>query len=278
MTQPRPSFETASFAGTRKPLAEDTLSPGIPATPDAGPETADHRGCTTASFNDVSGLLDVCRPQPIHLPLPSAQSPPYDDRPHFDFDFAAALPSTNVSLPTPTIVKTAHNLRLPSFEILGIAAPHPDRFPLSSTYSFSSATVGAGPLSKPDDPLHALSPPLDFHNQADTATVSPTTSPRASRTRADHLISVFTPPSEPGTFNWGAIVNVRTTGMGSPPNSEPGTSPNLKITASATAPGQAPIIVPTSAEQSDAVRMAAWVEDAINTISEPMDAVCGRLS
>lgn len=268
MNQARPSFDAASFAGIHEPFAEATLSPGFPATPDAGPEPAVPRGRAAAPLDDVSAFLDVSLPQAQPLPLPSAQSPPYDNRPHFDFDFAAALPSTNVSLPTPPIVKTAHNLRLPSFDVLGIAAPHPDRFPLTPSHSFSSTTVGAGPLSKPEDPLHALSPPLDHYHQADTATDAPITSPRAARACVDHFISTFTPPSEPGTFNWGAVVNVRATGVGSPPRSEPGTSPNPNLTASATAPAQAPIIVPTSVEQSDAVRMATWVEDAKNTISE----------
>jgi hypothetical protein len=49
-------------------------------------------------------------------------------------------------------------------------------------------------------------------------------------------------------------------------------SPNLHGTAISTAPPQAPIVVPTHDEFhdefSDALRMAAWIEEAKRTISE----------
>lgn len=261
--------------GIQELHAEVALSSDIPATPDveAGapcPETAVPRGCAIATPNAFSSLLDASLPQPQPLPLPSAEAPIqiHEDRPQFDLNFADVLPSTNLSLPTPTIIKTAHSLRLPSFDVLGIAAPHPDRAPLRHRHSFSSSALGAGPLSKPEDPLHALSPPLVHQSQADTATESPPASPKSARAQVEHIIPTFTPPSEPGTFHWGPLVSVRPAGLGSPPSSDPGVSPNLITTASATAPGQAPIIVPTPAPPGDAVRMAVWVEEAKNTISK----------
>ena len=57
-------------------------------------------------------------------------------------------------------------------------------------------------------------------------------------------------------------------GLGSPPNSDPGVSPSLNTTASASAPAQAPIIVPTHNDFDDALRMAAWIEEAKNAISK----------
>jgi hypothetical protein len=241
----------------------------IPATPDdvgtPGPGTLVPRRLTGRPINDVSSLLDASLPNPVPLlPVSSQplQSPIHDDRPLVDLSFAG-LPSTNVSLPTPTVLRTAHNLRLPSFDALGIAAPHPDRFPLWSNHSFSS--LGAGPLSKPEDPLHALSPPLRLHHQADDPPVS---SPKATR-QVERIVSTFTPPSEPGTISWGAFVNLTSAGLGSPPSSDPGVTPDLHSTASATLAGQAPIIVPTTVEPSGTVRMAAWVEEIKNTISKP---------
>ncbi|KAF2832482.1 hypothetical protein CC86DRAFT_89955 [Ophiobolus disseminans] len=260
--------------GIQQLHAEAAFSPAIPATPEveAGapcPETAVPRGCVHTPTHDFPSLLDVSLPQPQPQPLPlrSAETPIelHEDRPHFDLDFAGALPSTNVSLPTPTIIKTAHNLRLPSFDELGIAAPHPDRLPLRPNHFFSPA-LGAGPLSKPEDPLHALSPPLDHHHEVATAAEVPTPNPKAARPQVERVISTFTPPSEPGAFHWGPILSVRPGGLGSPPSSDPGVSPNLNVTASATAPGRSPIIVPIPAELSDALSMAAWVEEAKNTI------------
>jgi hypothetical protein len=279
MYQPPDSFPAACPLGVQQPHAEVAVSSGIPATPDVDveaaapcPETPVPCGLADPTITTFPSFLDVSFPHPQPLPLPAAETPIqiHEDRPQFDLNFADALPSANLSLPTPTLAKTAHNLRLPSFDELGIAAPHPDCFPLRTRHSFGASALGAGPLSKPEDPLHALSPPLDHHTQADTATDPLFTSPKAARAQVEHLISTFTPPSEPGTFHWGSLVSVRPAGLGSPPSSDPGVSPNLNVTASATAPGQAPIIVPTPAELSDAVKMAAWVEDAKDTISEYM--------
>jgi len=249
-------------------------SSAIPATPEVeagapSPGTAVPRGYAYA-VNDAASFFDVSLPHPQALPLPSAETPIqlHDDRRQIELDFSGALPSTEVSLPTPTVIKTAHALRLPSFDELGIAAPHPDRFPLPSGQLFSPSAFGAGPLSKPEDPLHALSPPLEHRCEVGTDAETLTSSPRADRSQVQRIVSTFTPPSEPGTFHWGAVLTARPGSLGSPPSSEPGVSPNLMVTASATAPGQAPIIVPTPVELSDALSMAAWVEEAKDTISE----------
>jgi hypothetical protein len=272
----QPLFPSAGtcLLDTQQLHTEAVASSAIPATPDVEtgapcPDAPVPRGFADATRNEFPTLLDVSFPQPQPLPLPSAETPfqIHEDRQQFDLNFADALPSTNVSLPTPTVVKTAHNLRLPSFDVLGIAAPHPDRFSYRPSHSFSPSALGAGPLSKPEDPLHALSPPLDHPSQVDTTAEPPIPCPRDSRAQVERIISTFTPPSEPGTFHWGPLVSVRPVGLGSPPSSDPGVSPNLNVTASATAPGRAPIIVPTSAAISDAVRMAVWIEEAKNTIS-----------
>ena len=258
-------FDTCTQQGQARAAA----SSAIPATPDGAPCPDAPRGFADANADDPPTLLDVSFPQPQPLPLPCAQTPfqIHEDRQQFDLVFADALPSTNISLPSPTVIKTTHNLRLPSFDVLGIAAPHPDRIPYQSSHSFSPTALGAGPLSKPEDPLHALSPPLGHPPQADTAAESLTSSPKAARAQVDRIISTFTPPSESGTFHWGPLLNLRPADLGSPPSSDPGASPNLTLTASATAPGQAPIIVPTPTEPGDAMSISVWVEEAKNTIS-----------
>ncbi|KAF2133706.1 hypothetical protein P153DRAFT_280850 [Dothidotthia symphoricarpi CBS 119687] len=219
---------------------------------------------THAPIDEFPSFLDASLPQPFPLPSTSPHALPtplLEDRPHLDLTFAGAIiPPAAASLPTTTIIRTTHTLRLPSFDVLGIAAPHPDRFFLRQHHSFSP--LGAGPLSKPEDPLHALSPPLHFRSRADTATEPCITAPKAARAHVEHSVSIFTPPTEPGTFSWGSCVSVKTAGAGSPPSSEPGVSPNLHLTASTTAPGQvSPIIVPIPAELSDTARMATWIEE-----------------
>lgn len=269
-----------SAAGCKPNDAQDhyaaaaLVSPAIPATPEEGSGASfpGARGRADVPINEACrSFFDASVPQPF--PLPSASpsqplaTPALDNHPHLDLSFAGTFLPTDVSLPSPTLARTAPNFRLPSFDILGIAAPHPDRIPLHSKYSFSS--LGAGPLSKPEDPLHALSPPLDLYRQADQAVNPPTASPKASRKQLEHQVSTFTPPSEPGSFNWGSLVRVKTAGAGSPPSSEPGVSPNLTLTESATAAGQAPIVVPTYADEiSEAMRMAFWSQNVKNILSE----------
>jgi hypothetical protein len=236
------------------------------------PEAAVHH-------EDIPALLSQHSPrfhepvQPFPLPAASARPLPTPDesRPGpLDFDFApSTLPAA--SLPTPSIAKV-HNLRLPSFETLGIAAPHPDRIPLHSQYSFSS--LGAGPLSKPEDPLHALSP-LGRLPQLDGTDHLISSTPLAAKAHIEQLVSVVTPPSEPGMLNWGAFVNVRTAGVGSPPSSDPGVSPILTTTTSATqASGH---VVPMIVEMSDAIGRAAWVEDLKQLISMCIPSMFTRL-
>lgn len=237
----------------------------VPATPDgcvdAGPCHDTALQSYIPSFPEDS--LPQPFPQPSALPQP-LKTPTIEDRP--DLDLTLSLPSGGASLPSPTVLRTAHNLRLPSFDVLGIAAPHPDRISLQTDQSFSP--LGAGPLSKPEDPLHALSPPLGLFEHHGSEIHAPAITPKAARAGLGHLVSTHTPPLEPGTISWGSFVNLRTAGLGSPPSSDPGVSPNLSITASITTPAQAPIIVPTHEEFSDVLRMETWIDRVKNTISK----------
>ncbi|KAL6161333.1 hypothetical protein ACJQWK_08185 [Exserohilum turcicum] len=276
MTDPNPLSHAFQLvhADTTNPLPPQhpPLHPvpsSVPATPDEG---ADAGPCSAIAVpNDVSSSLDASLPQPF--PLPSAipqplTTPSSDDRPHVDLTLS--LPPSSLSLPPPTAIKQRHNLRLPSFQVLGIAAPHPDR--ILAQPHLPCSPLGAGPLSKPEDPLHALSPLPHNHTHPDGITNPPITSPKATRAPVAHRVSAHTPPSDsdPGTINWGSFVNTHTAGLGSPPHSDPGLSPSPNIIALERAPAQAQIIVPTHDTLDDAtddtLSMAAWIEMAKRTI------------
>ncbi|KAE8847409.1 hypothetical protein HRS9122_04316 [Pyrenophora teres f. teres] len=248
---------------SREAFGHDPTS--VPATPDGGVDAGPGHDIDYQSYmpSFPEDSLPQPYPQPSDLPQP-LETPTLEHRP--DLDLALSLPPGNASLPTSTVLRTAHNLRLPSFDQLGIAAPHPDRISLQTDQSFSP--LGAGPLSKPEDPLHALSPPLGLFEHHDSDIHAPDITLKAAKAGLGHLVSTHTPPSEPGTISWGSFVNVRTTELASPPSSDPGVSPNLSLTATATAtaPVQAPIIVPTHDDFTDALRMETWIDDVKSTI------------
>ncbi|KAF2791570.1 hypothetical protein K505DRAFT_248630 [Melanomma pulvis-pyrius CBS 109.77] len=226
------------------------------------PEAAVHREPALALINQRSPPLgDPLQPFPLPAAAPFALPTPDDTQSALcSLEFAASV-LPDPSLPTPPILKFAHNLRLPSFQSLGIAAPHPDRYPLYSHSSFSS--LGAGPLSNPDDPLHALSPPLGRHHQLDGTDETSEPSPAVAKAHVEQLVPVVTPPSEAGMLNWGAFVNVRTAGVGSPPSSDPGVSPSLTTTANTSATH----IVPMMVDMSDTYPRAAWIEEVKEVIT-----------
>ncbi|KAF2267170.1 hypothetical protein CC78DRAFT_530974 [Lojkania enalia] len=259
----------------------DAASPSLlPSSPDedagaAKPEAVVHGGLAPAPLTHYSSLLESTILQPLPQPSAPGTLPTLEQeaRPDLTFTFGgSALPSTHVSLPSPPITKTARSLRLPSFDVLGIAAPHPNRINLHrSPPSFSS--LGAGPLSKPEDPLHADSPPLSRPHQLGGVGDPSASDPEASKSIVKEIFTPpkepFTPPTEPFTFNWGSFVNVRTTGVGSPrspPTSDPGASPNLNLVGSTTTP--VPIIetnAPAATGQDSSIDMATWA-DKINQI------------
>ncbi|CAI6342178.1 unnamed protein product [Periconia digitata] len=207
-------------------------------------------------------------PQPFPSPLPATDprdlpTPLLESGPDLSLSFAGTiLPSNHVPLPTPPAVKTSPNLRLPSFDLLGIAAPHPDRKSFDASLSFAS--LGAGPLSKPEDPLHALSPPLARIPHLDAPhdfPSPPVATAKPARGDLHHPVPVVTPPTESGTLNWGSFVNVRPAGLGSPPSSEPGVSPDLTNTASASSLGPSSnVIVPIMQEVDGALGMASCIQ------------------
>lgn len=211
----------------------------------AGSSGVDHEGPAQDSSNPTAPFPGCVVSQPF--PLPQHQnlpSPLHEFRPELNttIDFAANLPPSAPSLPSPPLVKARHNLRLPPFDLLGIGAPHPDRVGLRS--SDSLLNIGSGPLSKPDDPLHALSPDWCRPQQLAEVDLAAMPSPGQVKPHVDLLIPTVTPPAEPGTFNWGAFVNIRTAGMGSPPTSEPGALPTTGavVDGVTAAPAQEPAL------------------------------------
>ena len=266
--------------------AHELSSPWVP-----GSSGVDHDGPAHESSNPTASFPGCAVSQPFPLPdLPQQQppppTPPSNLQQHQDLPsplkepqpdlttllnpaFTVDLPSA-LDLPSPPLAKVQHNLRLPSFDLLGIAAPHPDhisgRPPTASAWE-----LGSGPLSKPGDPLHALSPvPYRFRTLGEVEP-SAMPSPEQAKPHVEHLIPTITPPEEPGTFHWGAFVNIRTAGMGSPPTSEPGAPPLTATSNQEFASGG--LSDPAPATSPGPISGApAWLDKAENIISKSLEA------
>lgn len=247
---------------------------GFPSPADESPlgvcpsHAVDDRGPAHAPSTLCDPFCQPTLPDPFPAPaFPSTSipTPLQENQPDLAaVGFAGNLP-LDASLPTPPILK-AGNLRLPSFDLLGIGAPHPDRMLPNSNERF--AALGAGPLSKPEDPLHALSPPLSRpHPLGGVDDPSTSGNCKAAKGEIRHFIPIVTPPAEPGTINWGSFVNVRTAAMGSPASSGPDIQQTITPVNDIASPLAAPEPPITQASGLESSSSRSWINEAKDIIS-----------
>lgn len=180
----------------------------------------------------------------------------------------AALPK-DVITPGPSVAR--HSLRLPSFEALGIAAPHPDR-KVTSPAEFS--LLGAGPLSNPSDPLHVLSPRVGTSTTRSSLSHPDNPSapdPGANRTQISQYVHTFTPPDDTGPVSWtSGYANVTTAGMESPAQSDPDrNTPNIASVGSSGTPSDLQQSFPVqqlSRLSTDSPIEGHWLGNAVQTL------------
>ncbi|GME33229.1 hypothetical protein GTA08_BOTSDO10997 [Neofusicoccum parvum] len=224
--------------------------------------------------------LPALLPDPVPVPGIATGTPtPTHESSRPDLGIAGivdcALPCSSVSLPSPQLLKSQPSLRLPSFDLLGIAVPHPDRFQPDADRFFSP--VGAGPLSKPDDPLHARSP--QPAQPAEIVDHRPLPSPRLAekdQPASEQYTTLPTPPPDLGANYWGSSSHVRTTAMDSPARSDPERTVPA-VVPQLTAPPAAessedPLAQPQSSEGNSAF---PWLYESLQTIMADLGAVTG---
>ncbi|KAF2095745.1 hypothetical protein NA57DRAFT_44139 [Rhizodiscina lignyota] len=170
----------------------------------------------------------------------SLNSTPTPSKELRDLSLPAAVGADIPNDMTPTSSAVARrSLRLPSFEALGIAAPHPDR-KWNNSGDFS--LVGAGPLSNAGDPLHILSPRIEASARRYSLSHpedAPTQACESNRKQISHYVTTFTPPEDAKLPKWppGAYANVKTAAMESPAQSDQEhTTPNMAAPGSSEAP------------------------------------------
>jgi hypothetical protein len=158
----------------------------------------------------AGGLPDAIPPAPEALTVTSETTTPLREGLP-DLGIASIVGSIlppEAALPTPPVARPSHELRLPSFEMLGIAAPHPDR--IGSNVTQTTPWIGVGPLSQPSDPLHLQSnAAAGGHAVVTTAVESTPGSLSPAHLLPGHrsiqqYIVTHTPPDDSGKMDWTA--------------------------------------------------------------------------
>lgn len=219
------------------------------------------------AFPDVPALLGALDPD-LDSVTPYQQVQP-------DLAFASLLSSASPPETQQTSMAAAlaarQGLRLPSFEALGIAAPHPDRKPTSG----ENLVIGAGPLSKPGDPLHLLSP-----CELSSATVEgplprrdspPLPSADATTRSITHYVSTLTPPDETVRPKWPeSYPNVTSAAMESPAHSNPEqNTPNVGHvggTGTSSSSQNPPNTISPGFEALESGIGGRWLDSAVQTL------------
>ena len=201
---------------------------------------------------------------------------------------ATALPLTDPALTTPPIVKpTRSNLRLPSFDLLGISVPRPDR--ISIVNQQATPFVGAGPPSQPEDPLHLYKSP--FSNEVTARSSLAGTCPflpklpsesassqtlgqvPSSHKSIQQYILTQTPPDDNGKIDWSPTSNTQAAPLTSPeqgstPMSHPSSSndPFSSNEDSSTRPASVGTPGFTGALQAASPQNSPWLREVVPLI------------
>lgn len=264
---PSPASITAALDSPGLSRTLTGLSPRSPCSPLSSPSEA-----TAGPVPPAPGDVQV---------LPLATPPPAFggcSAPDLNMTVGGALPPVHTAPLRSSPPKPGPGLRLPSFEALGIAAPHPSRFVRS--LSIDRAEVGGFARDAMEAPFRFPLPGddlIDVLNEvgaegidASGASSSATTAGgRAIHSAVQHYIATLTPPAEAGEMHWHPP---RTIGTSLPMDS-PSTDRRNGVQASGNSPNasDAPPIVRTAGQRPpDLSRTSsgsqAWIDDAAQTL------------
>lgn len=216
---------------------------------------------------DIDTLPAICPPPYIisGLPTPYHETPP-------DLSTATiegrSLELDDSILATQSPSKAPLNLRLPSFQLLGIAAPHPND--ISVDFEASIVPVGVGPLSAPHDPLHSMNPIVPVLNSPLNNFVprllgSPVQAERQSPSHraVRQYVLTQTPPDDNGVMNW--TTNLIKSAVSDQTNNQGGSHRRPASDADAT-PTRLPKMALTPPNSSFDSDSGPWINQALPSI------------
>ena len=200
-------------------------------------------------------------------------TPPAVDVPQTDMDMivGGALAPMHFTPPAMPRSKTGPGLRLPSFEALGIAAPHPERFGqfgLDGTWIGAPQEAMREPLAEEDAELVDMFARLGGGKLDPPDGVPSKAGRRGTSTPVRHYVTTLTPPAEAGEINWQSLATVSAAPLDSPAT-DPGLNQSFTASAQASpgaaATGSAPSII-VDEELLDEHK--AWVRGAVRTLGK----------
>ncbi|KAK7535122.1 uncharacterized protein J3D65DRAFT_440206 [Phyllosticta citribraziliensis] len=154
---------------------------------------------------------------------------PRPDSNHLHDPLAASPDAAHLLRPSPHFLRAGHDLRLPSFQLLGIATPHPDR-PLDPDNNTDCCSSPHQPLPPPTttttrhsdapSPKIARAPPSSGEAPPDPLPTPNSGSALKDPKLGDHRVELPTPPPDTGTKFWANSSHVRNTPMDSPARSD----------------------------------------------------------
>jgi len=225
----------------------------------------------------------LAAPEPVEVAFDQVATPAQEYAPSAPLDVivGAAIdpaPAHEPSLPAPAIPRAGRGLRLPSFDLLGIANPRPDRIKDWTVPSASPSSLGC------DDVGAAIAPGGLFsgvpYSGADSSESESAEddSPRAhSKVALHQFVTTLTPPAEGGGPVWESIATIGTGLIDSPsitesgsaartPSGEASSQTSAATTATATQSSLAAPRIQVQRTDSDTQR-SAWLDEATDITS-----------
>jgi hypothetical protein len=203
LSYPPKPHQPTDYLGCRPPARTDGSiddeSPG-PFTPE---------GNMVESRHTLTQSIPPPPPDPSMLETPS----PYHEQPPFN-DSTANLTGVNIAfpLPTPPMTRPPINLHLPSFQLLGIAAPNP--YDIQFRPNHFNPPFGLDPQSLPNDAVlvegQSLSTPFSILSPTpgEPLLLGPSHSSPSHKAVQQYVLTQ-TPPDDRGTIHWSSP-NART--------------------------------------------------------------------
>lgn len=165
--------------------------------------------------------------------------------------------------------KAGPRMRLPSFEALGIAAPHPDRVCQRDL----DGTLHGTPREHMKEPLGQLSEDVDLTDMfARLGGGKLSDAPpqkiggRATTTPVQHYVATLTPPADAGTVSWGSGPTISTAPIDLPATGQDGPSAVLASPQSGSGGSDMGSLSRELAQSAIDDEEESWIEGAIQSL------------